>query len=73
MIHSVSSSWTYIDSLIPISGSWLSWFGRLIADIELDGLVVDVLSDGRVLFAQTGLYGLIDLSVRRLRLVGSPR
>jgi hypothetical protein len=47
--------------------------GTRIADIELDGLVVDVLSDGRVLFAQMGLYGLIDLSVRRLRLVGSPR
>jgi hypothetical protein len=25
MIHSVSSSWTYIDSLMPSSGSWLSF------------------------------------------------
>lgn len=43
--------------------------GALVADIELDGLVVDVLSDGRVLFARPGSYGLVDLSVRRLRLV----
>lgn len=45
----------------------------LVADIELGGLVVDVLSDGRVLFAQPGNYGLVDLSVRRLRLVSGAR
>jgi hypothetical protein len=47
--------------------------GALVADIELDGLVVDVMSDGRVLFAQPGNDGLVDLSIRRLRLVSGAR
>jgi hypothetical protein len=43
--------------------------GNVVADVELPGLVVDVLSDGRVVFAVTGRLGVVHTSVRRVRLV----
>lgn len=44
--------------------------GGIYADVDLEGLVVDVLTDGRVVFAVPGRFGVIQTSVRRFRMEG---